>query len=125
MDRFKTIGTYVLWIVAFFIFSNFLIYISLNASYVDIKRIDNLEEVQIYKAQASKTDGKINGIIINTNNTNEYLSGKFLKISLYTKRDVLVKEKNIQIDLVNREEQVIDFNFRIDNVNYYKIEIID
>ncbi len=124
MDRIKTIGTYIIWIVAFFIFSNFLIYIGLNASYVDIERMDNLEEVQIYQAQATKTDGRINGIVVNTNNTNEYLTGKFVKISLYSERDVLVKEEIIQIDLVNKEQQVIDFNFTTDNVHYYNIEIV-
>ena len=125
MGRFKQISMYFIWIIAFFIFSNFLIYVGLNASYSNIERRDSTKQVQTYQAEATKINGRIRGIISNENDNNSYLTGKYVKFSLYSTRDILLAEKYIEIDLTNKEQQVLELLFRVDNVSYYKAEIVD
>lgn len=54
MDRLKTFLKYALWIIGFFILSNFLIYVGLNSNYRDLERKDSIQQVQIYQAEATK-----------------------------------------------------------------------
>ena len=76
MDRLKTLFMYASWVILFFIFSNFLINVGLNATYKPIERRDNVSQVNIYQAEATLVDGRIRGII--TNSETEDLSGKYL-----------------------------------------------
>lgn len=54
---------YVLWLIAFFIFSNFLIEVGLNSNYKKIERRDEFSGVSIYQAEATKVNGRIRGFI--------------------------------------------------------------
>ena len=95
MDRLKTFLKYALWLIGFFILSNFLIYVGLNSSYRDIERRDSVEEVQVYQAEATKVNGRIRGVIQNIDEKN--LAGKYLEINMYSKRDVFLGREYIQI----------------------------
>ena len=64
----KTFLKYILAIIIFFFFSNFLIYMSLETTYQNIGRKDNLQQVTIYQAQATKVNGRIKGTIYNDAN---------------------------------------------------------
>lgn len=57
---------YVLWLIAFFIFSNFLIEVGLNSNYKKIERRDEFSGVSIYQAEATKVNGRIRGFISNS-----------------------------------------------------------
>lgn len=63
MKRMGTFLKYTLWVIAFFIFSNFLIEVGLNSNYKKIERRDELSEVTIYQAEATKVNGRIRGFI--------------------------------------------------------------
>ena len=54
MDKLKKYASYFVLLIVFFIFSNFLIYVGLNSNYRDINRQDNIGEVYVYQAQATK-----------------------------------------------------------------------
>ena len=95
MDRMKTFLKYIIWFVLFFFFSNFIINVGLNSSYKNIERRDSIEQVQIKQAQATLVNGRIKGTIKNSDK--DYLTGKYLKIDLYSKRNVLVGKKYIDI----------------------------
>ncbi len=66
MDKIKSYFKYIIWIVLFFIFSEFLINVGLNSNYRDIERKDNVSQVSIYQADATKVNGRIRGIIKNS-----------------------------------------------------------
>ena len=66
MDKIKSYFKYIIWIVLFFIFSEFLINVGLNSNYRDIERKDNVTQVSIYQADATKVNGRIRGIIKNS-----------------------------------------------------------
>lgn len=124
MDRMKTFIKYALWIILFFILSEFLINVSLEASYNDITRKDNTSQVQITEAKATLVNGKIKGTI--KNSKEDYLTGKYVKIDLYSKRDNLLGIKYIEIN-TTEAQSTQDFNmyFELEDVESYNISIVD
>lgn len=124
MERMKTLFKYALWVVLFIIFSEFLINVGLNSTYKKIERKDNIEQVNIYQAEATKVNGRIRGII--TNSESEDLSGKYIRIQLFSVRDVFLGEKYIEIhQLEENETQNFELLFKAQDVNYYTVDIVD
>ena len=115
---------YASWVILFFIFSNFLINVGLNATYKPIERRDNVSQVNIYQAEATLVDGRIRGII--TNSETEDLSGKYLEVDFYSGRDVYLGRKIININqLQANETQNFEILFKLEDVEYYSVSIID
>lgn len=123
MDTLKTFAKYIILLVAFYIFSNFLIFVGLNSNYnnIDLKGTLPLQ-VQITKAEATLVNGRISGTIQNSPENN--LNGKYIRINLYSERDVLLGVK--YLDIVNLGENAQEeFNtyFKAQGVEYYSVEI--
>lgn len=124
MSRLKTLFKYVLWIVMFAILSEFLINVGLNSTYKQLERKDNIEQVQIYQSEATIVNGRIRGLITNSSSNN--LSGKYLEFDFYSKNDVLLGKKYIQVnDLQDKQTQSIELLFKLKNVVYYNISVVD
>ena len=124
MSRLKTLFKYVLWIVMFAILSEFLINVGLNSTYKQLERKDNIEQVQIYQSEATIVNGRIRGLITNSSSNN--LSGKYLEFDFYSKNDVLLGKKYIQVnDLQDKQTQGIELLFKLKNVGYYNISVVD
>ena len=123
MDRLKKFLIYALIVVGFIILSEFLINVGLNSEYEPITRIDNIKEVQIYQAEATLVNGRIRGIIQNTDSD---ISNKYAKFSFYSERNVLLGKKFIKIDtLENGKVQPIELFFKLEDVGSYSVEIVD
>lgn len=124
MDRMKTLAKYVLWLVLFFIFSEVMININLETTYQDIGRKDNIKQVTIYQADATKINGRIKGTI-NNDSTNK-IENKYIKIDLYSERDNLLGSKYIDVSSM-RENETRDFElyFKVQDVEYYEIKFTD
>ena len=124
MDRMKTFLKYIMWIILFFIFSEIMININLESTYKNIGRKDNIEQVQIYQSEATIVNGRIRGLITNSSSNN--LSGKYLEFDFYSKNDVLLGKKYIQVnDLQDKQTQSIELLFKLKNVGYYNISVVD
>ena len=124
MDRLKTFLKYAIWIVLFFILSEFLINVSLNATYKNIKRRDDTKQVQIIQAQATLVNGRIKGTI--TNSEEDYLTGKYVRIDFYSKRDNKVGTKYIPIE-TTQATKTQEFNtyFELNEVTSYEVSIVE
>ena len=124
MDRLKTFLKYVIWIVLFFIFSEFLINVGLNSSYKDIKRRDETAQVEISQAQATLVNGRMKGPI--KNSPDDYLTGKYVRIDFYSKRDVFLGKRYIEINTTEATtEQDFSIYFELEGVTEYEISIVD
>ena len=124
MKRVKTLFKYVLWLVLFFIFSEIMINIGLNTIYNNIDAKSNLSQVNITRAEATHVDGRIYGNI--NLEENSALIGNYLKVSLYSKRNVLLGIDYIKIEKPeNGNVQNIEEHFTYDDVEYYDLSIID
>ena len=126
MDRVKTLLMYASWVVLFIIFSEFLINVGLNATYKPIERRDNIAQVNIYQAEATLVNGRIRGLITNSNSETEDLSNKYLEFDFYSERDVYLGRKIIDIqELQENETQNFEILFKLEDVNYYTISVLE
>ena len=124
MDKLKKYASYFVLLIVFFIFSNFLIYVGLNSNYRDINRQDNIGEVYVYQAQATKVNGRIRGLIENSNG--EDLNGKYVEVDIYSKIDNFLGRKYIQInDLQQGDTQSFELFFKVQDVASYNVSIVD
>lgn len=124
MDRMKTFLKYAIWIILFFILSEFLINVGLNSSYKSMKRRDSTSQVQITEAKSTLVNGKVKGTI--TNSEEDYFTGKYTKIDFYSKRDILVGTKYIEIKTTeNNTTQDFNIYFELQDVTSYEVSIVD
>ena len=124
MKRVKTLFMYALWVVLFIIFSEFLINVGLNSSYKPIERRDNVSQVNVYQAEATLVNGRIRGLI--TNSETDNISNKYLEFDFYSERNVFLGKKIIDInELQARETQNFEILFKLENVDYYTVSVLD
>lgn len=124
MDKMKKFFMYALWIILFFLFSNFLIAVGLESNYKDLRRDDDLSQVNIYQAQATKVNGRIRGIV--TNSEADDISGKYLEFRFYSKRDVYLGKQYIQIDNLDKDQtQGFEMFFKLKDTSHYEVSIVD
>lgn len=124
MDRMKTFFKYAIWIILFYIFSNILIYLNLETTYQNIGRKDNLPQVTVYQAQATKINGRIKGSIYN--GSEHKITNKYLRIDLYSERDVFLGSKYIDVSAM-RDDETRNFEeyFKVQDVDYYEMKFTD
>ena len=124
MKRVKTLFMYALWVVLFIIFSEFLINVGLNSSYKPIERRDNVSQVNVYQAEATLVNGRIRGLI--TNSETDNISNKYLEFDFYSERNVFLGKKIIDInELQAGETQNFEILFKLENVDYYTVSVLD
>lgn len=124
MSRMKTFLIYTLLVIGFFIFSELLINVSLETTYSNLGRKDNLEQVTIYQAQATKVNGRIKGTIFNDENNK--ITERYLKIDLYSERDVLLGSKYIDLlGIRDNETRELEVYFKLQDVDYYEMKFVE
>ena len=124
MSTIKSFLKYALIIIVFAILSEILISASLQSSYKDIERKDNTSQVTISQAQATLVNGKIKGTIVDDRKDN--LTGKYVKITLYSKRDNEVGKKYVPIETTDvNKTQDFSLYFEKQDVTSYDISIVN
>ena len=126
MSRLKTFLKYVIWIVLFYIFSNILIFVGLNNTYKPMAAMQTEidSRIEIKRAQSTLVNGRIRGTV--TNEENNDLSGKYLKISIYADNEMLMGTKYIQIsNLKPGESQDFETYYKFEHTKYFDISIVD
>lgn len=126
MKRMKTFFIYALLIAAFWIFSNLIIYISVNGTYrdKDTKVYVSSPEIIISESKATYINGYVKGSI--KNNTEEIINNKYLKIDMYSARNVNLGTKYIKIDnLQLNATQEFEMWYKFTDVNYVIITTTD
>lgn len=124
MKRLKTLFMYALWVVLFIIFSDFLINVALNSTYEPIERRDNVSQVNVYQAEATLVNGRIRGLITNSEANN--ISNKYLEFDFYSERDVYLGKKIINVnELQPGETQNFEILFKLEDVEYYTVSVLD
>lgn len=125
MGTLKQFAKYVIWIILFWVLSDILIYYGLNSTYKDIEnKGDNLKQITISEAEATKVNGRIIGKITNTEESN--LNGKYLKINLYAESGNLLATEYVEIgNLRANEVKSFESYFKMQDVKAYDINIVD
>ena len=126
MAKMKKFLLYALMIAAFWIFSDILIFLSINTAYanVDAKVYTNSPEVIIGESEATYVNGVIKGSI--KNNTSEIINNKYLKIELYSARDVKLGTKYVEIKNLEVDKyQDFEMWYKFTDVDYANITVTD
>ena len=122
MNRVKTFAKYALWIILFWIFSDILINVAINTTYKNINRIGEIPNgIQVIEMEATAVNGRIKLIVNNTQ-----LSGKYVKINLYSDLENLLGTQYLSIgDISEGQQKEINTYFKIPEVKKYEITIED
>lgn len=124
MKKMKTFFGWFVFLVLFIIISEIIINVSLNSSYKNLGRKDSTEGVSVYQAEATYVNGRIRGIVENTGNPD--IQGKFLKVDIYSERDVNLGTKYIELaDLKEGDKTNFEIFYKFQDTSYYNISIVD
>ena len=125
-NRIRTLGLYALCVILFFIFSNLMINVTLKTIYEPIDTYKSEPEgigIDIKEARATYVNGYVGGNISNKNST---ISKIYMKIDLYTKRDVLVGTKYIEINnLKQNQTQEFRIGFKYTDIDHANINLVN
>lgn len=123
MDKLKKFLLYIIIILAFFAFSDLLINIGLNTTYKKIDGKNNIEQIDITRAEATLVNGRIFGKL-NTPMTSE-LYKKYIKMDLYSDNNVLLGTKYIKMKSLATNNNSFETYFKFQNVKRYEITLVD
>ena len=125
MDRIRTFEKYIIWVVAFYLFTMLLTYIGLNATYKNIESDGEVPEgVKINLSQATSVNGRILGEVTSTESNN--LNGKYLKVDIFSKNNQLIGSKYLPIEDTNfNEPKKFAVYFSAENVKGYSVDILE
>ncbi len=114
---------YTIMVVIFFVFSSFLINVGINSTYKKIDGKNNIEQLDIITAEATLVNGRISGKL-NTEMTRD-LYQKYIKIDLYSPRDVLLGTKYIEMKDVAINNNSFETYFKLQDAKRYEISLVD
>jgi len=122
MDTVKTFVKYIIWIILFWILSDFLINVGLKTTYKEMQKIGQIPSgIQVKEIKSTAVNGKINLIVNSTS-----LSGKFIKIDLYSSKDNLLGTQYLDVgEIKENQTKEIDTYFKISDVKKYEISVTD
>ena len=124
MPTHKKFLIYFLLVIAFFIFSQIIIYIAINTTY-GYKKVEIKSTIPMSaEVQATSVNGfakvKVKNIIDNP------IENKYIKINCYSKNDVLMGTKYIKIDKIDaKEEKEFEVRFNFNRVERAVIDIVE
>ena len=122
MNRLKTFAKYAIWIILFWIFSDFFINMAIMTTYKSIDLVgDKTNGIIISQMQATSVNGRAK-ILVNDSS----LSGKYIKLDLYSDIDNHLGTQYIEIgNVAPGETKEIDTYFKISQVKKYGVSIQD
>lgn len=124
MARVKKFFIYFLIVVAFFLFSQVVIYIAINTTY-EYKSIELKTTIPMeVEVQATSVNGFAKGKI--SNQTEKEIQNQYIQIQCYSKHNVLMGTKYIEIDKIGaKEEKEFEVRFNFNKVDKAVIDIVD
>ena len=126
MSRLKTFLLYALIVVGFYFFSNILIFLSVKGSYqnIDGKIITSMPNVEIKEAKATYINGYLNGSV--TNNTEAKIENKYIKIDIFSERNLNLGSKYIKIESLDvNQVQEFHMGYRFTDSYRYEVSCVD
>ena len=105
MNTVKTFIKYIIWIILFWILSDFLINVGLKSTYKEMQKVEQIPSgIQVKEIKSTAVNGKINLIVNSTN-----LGTQYLEIG----------------EIKENQTKEIDTYFKIADVKKYKISVTD
>lgn len=119
MDRLKTFGLYLFWLILFFAVSRVIIFIGLHSRYSNITlKGDSIEGISITSAKATSVNGEIEGEF-----SKEFDENQYIKLNFYTGKNTL--EGSYYLNPHSFETKDFEFFFKLNYIDYYTMELTD
>ena len=124
MARMRRLFMYGAWVIAFFIFSQIMIYIAVNTTY-KYKEVEGKSPlITTAEVQATSINGVAKCWV--KNDTQNKIENKYIKINCYSKNNVLMGTKYIKIEEIQtNEEKEFEVRFNFNKVDKAQIEIVN
>ena len=113
-------------IAAFWLLSDFLIYMAINGTYqhIDVQVLTKEVQVNVADSKATYVNGYVKGNIYNSGKNT--IQKKYLKIDCYSPRDMLMGTKYVAIEnLEPGKTMELNMWFKYTDVEYCKITTTD
>ena len=125
MDQLKRISKYILLIIITYVGTAIFIFIGFNVNYSSISLRGTLpEEISIEKAEATKSDGRIYGYV--SNNRDNNVNGKYIKISVYDINKELLTTEYLKInDVSYGQRKLFKSKFSVKEAKSYSVSIVE
>lgn len=129
MTRMKTLLTYALIIIVFWIFSNFAINTMLRNSYkrlnnhVQIEETDNGFLITVETANSNKQQGYFIGKVKNT--SNKLIEKQYVKVDSFYKGKLMQSKYLAFENLQPGEERTFKLVFSVGNIDEYKVSYVN
>lgn len=129
MTRMKTLLTYALIIIVFWIFSNFAINTMLRNSYkrlnnhVQIEETDNGFLITVETANSNKQQGYFIGKVKNT--SNKLIEKQYVKVDSFYKGKLMQSKYLAFENLEPGEERTFKLVFSVGNIDEYKVSYVN
>ena len=122
MSRMKTFANYAIGLILFWILSDILIYVGLNTTYKNIpQNTEAPNGIEVVQMQVTSVNGRAKIKVSDTS-----LSGKFIKIDLFSSTGVKLGTQYIEIgNLKENEFKEFETYFKISEVKCYEIVVVD
>ncbi len=122
MDTVKRFVKYAILLILFWIISDILINVGIDSMYKDMNQKGNIPEgIQVVEVQSTKVNGRIK-----LTAEGENLSGKFIKVDLYSDIDNHLGTQYLEIgNLAENEIKNIETYFKISETKSYEISVVD
>lgn len=126
-NRKKNLLMYLIIFVAFYLFTNLMIYLFVHGSYKPMQNY-NIEksniEVIVEDARTTNVNGYVKGKV--NNNTGGFVRDKYLKFEFVSERNINVGNKYIDLTgLAEDESKEFEIKYKFENVNNFKVSTIE
>lgn len=126
MDRMKQFFKYFLILVIVYILVDIACVFLLKDTYNNKRYsvINSDINIEVTEAKATFVNGYVKGIV--SNNTNSVSTNKYLKVDVYSKRDVLLGTKYVKLkDLYLNEKANFESRFNYEQIHHMDISVLD
>lgn len=122
MSTMKRFAKYLIWLILFWILSDFLIKVGIDTTYKNIQRRGEAPSgLEIVQVQATSVNGRVK---IKVNDV--ALNKKFIKVDLYSSTGVNLGTQYLEIGNVKENEsKEIETYFKISDVQSYEMSVVD
>lgn len=127
MGRLKTFRIWLILFVLFYLFVDFISFVGLKMMLKDLNEYEILVEspkIEIIEAKGTYANGYIKGTL--TNNTNSIIENKYIKLDVYSERNVNLGTEYIEIEKLDLAKTMdFEVKYSYTDVSKYKIDVVD
>jgi len=127
MGRLKKFWIWLVLFVLLYLFVDFICFASVKLMYKNLDKYEiliNSPKIEIIEAKGTYANGHIKGVL--TNNTNSIIENKYIKVDVYSERDVNLGTEYIKIEKLDLAKTMdFEVKYSYTDVVSYKIDIVD